>query len=106
MDNDNVVEGPWSEGEEKDAVDGLREDIEKIKNNQPLPNESPAEYRKRVFGEEDASETPAVEPVPWSCKACGYESKKDERVLSLNMGDAFQVTQCNYPILSMMNLRK
>ena len=30
----------------------------------------------------------------WACKACGYESESGEKVLSLNMGDAFQALVC------------
>lgn len=39
------------------------------------------------------SEEEAVENV-WTCKACDYESQSGEKVLSLNMGDAFQALVC------------
>lgn len=100
MDNDNVVEGPWNESKEKAAAaaaaaESLSEDIKKIINNPPLEKESPDEYKNRVFGKKETSEAPTVDSPPvWSCKACGYQSKKDERVLSLNMGNAFQVIIC------------
>lgn len=39
------------------------------------------------------SEEEATENV-WVCKACDYKSKSGEKVLSLNMGDAFQALVC------------
>jgi len=40
------------------------------------------------------AETHDEEKTVWTCKACGYNSESGERVLSLNMGDAFQALVC------------